>query len=206
MAAVAFTPAEVIADARVILNDTDSLAPRDSDADLLRFVNQGIKEIANHKPELFSTVGDMLCQAGQCEQSITFSDAMQILDVLCIHGGAAITPFDRRAMDLFRPAWRQDAEGPAEQWAPIDADPLRFFIFPKAPADQTIDVLFARNPDEFDLGDVIADLPEVTKPALVDYVVYRAQSKDDPHVISQRAQSHYTAFLNKIGVKTHAAA
>lgn len=206
MAAIAFTPAEVIADARRVLNDTDPVAPRDSDTELLRFVNLGIKEIANHKPELFSTVGDMVCEAGKCEQAITFEDAMQILDVLCIHGGQAITPFDRRSMDLFRPAWRQDAEGPAEQWSPIDGDPLRFFIYPKAPAGQTLDVLFARNPDDYALTDVIADLPEVTKPALVDYVIYRAQSKDDPHVISQRANSHYTAFLNKIGVKTNAAA
>ncbi len=206
MASIAFTPQEVINDARRVLNDFDPDSLRDTDADLLRHVNAGIKEIAAHKPEYFSTVGDMVCEAGKCEQSVTFDDAYALLDVLCIHNGSALTQFDRKAMDMFRPTWRNDTAGPAEQWAALEGDLLRFFIHPPAPGGQVLDIRYARNPSEYDLGDVIADLPEVCKPALMDYVIYRAQSKDDAHVLSARAQAHYTAFLNKIGVQTNAAA
>lgn len=194
-------PSEIISTARVTLNDTDAVAPRQDDTELLRYVNEGIKEIATYKPELFSTIGDMACSAGLCEQSITFLDAATLIEVMCIHGGAAVTPFDRAAMDLFRPGWRNDAQGPAENWAPIEGDPLNFLIYPPAPPGQVLDVRYVRNPSVYALEDVISDLPDTYVPALVDYVIYRAESKDDEHVLSQRAQSHYTAFLAKIGVR-----
>lgn len=38
------------------------------------------------------------------------------------------------------------------------------------------------------------------KPALVDYVVYRAESKDDENVMNARAAAFYSAFKSKIGV------
>lgn len=200
-----FTPAEIIADARRVTNDWDTGGLRDSDTDLLRWVNGGIKETAVYRPQLFSTVGDMICTTGQCEQAITFADALSLIEVLCIHGGTALTQFDRRAMDLFSPSWRSATPGQAEQWAPLDGDPLRFFLDKPAPAGQTIDVRYARNPADYALTDIITDLPPSYKPALVDYVIYRSQSKDDPHVLSARALAHRNAFLEKIGVQVNAA-
>lgn len=200
-------PSDIISDARPTLNDTDTVTPRQDDTELLRYVNAGIKEIASYKPALFSTVGDMICVPGKCEQAITFLDAAALIEVLCIHGGAAVTPFDRASMDLFNPNWRNDAAGPAENWSPLDGDPLNFFIYPKAPdTAQVLDVRYVRNPATYALDDLISDLPDTYRPALVDYVIYRAESKDDEHVLSQRAQSHYTAFLAKIGASNGSAA
>ena len=130
---------------------------------------------------------------------------MRLLDVLCIHGGRAITPMDRVAMDLFRPNWRADAPGDAQNWAPMDGDPLAFFIYPAAPPGQVLDVRYVRTPIEVALDDVIADLPLAYQPALADYVVYRAESKDDEHVLNQRAAAHYAAFKIKLGAAGNAA-
>ncbi len=196
------TPQQIIAQARHITNDagTSSFVFRQDNDELVSYVNEGLKEAAILRPDLFSTVGDMVCMAGQCEQSITFLDAISLLDVLCIHGGTAVNPFDRATMDQFNPGWRTDAEGPAENWAPLEGDPLQFFIYPKAPAGQVLDVRYVRNPGVYALGDTIGDLPASYLPALADYVVYRAESKDDEHVLTQRAAAHLLAFKSKFGV------
>lgn len=194
------TPQDIITQARYMTLDTDSTVPRQTSAELLGYVNEGLKEAAILRPDLFSTVGDMTCVAGQCEQAITFQDATRLLDVLCIHGGTALTPFDRATMDQFRPGWRTDAAGPAQNWSPLNNDPLQFFIYPKAPAGQVLDVRYVRNPGTYALGDTIGDLPESYAPALASYVVFRAESKDDEHVLSQRAAAQYAVFKSLFGV------
>jgi hypothetical protein len=181
------TPRDIIQQARYLTLDTDSVVPRQSDDELLSYVNEGLREACILRPDLFTSIGDMTCAAGQCEQSVTFLDAVRLVDVLCIHGGRAITPMDRVAMDLFRPNWRADAPGDAQNWAPMDGDPLAFFIYPAAPPGQVLDVRYVRNPAEVAIDDVIADLPVAYQPALAWAVVHYAESKDDEHVLSQRA-------------------
>lgn len=189
------TPRDIINQARHITLDTDPAQPRQSDAELLSYVIEGLREACVMRPDLFSTVGDMTCTAGQCEQAITFTDAVQLLDVLCIHGSTALTPFDRAAMDLFNPGWRMDAAGPAENWAPLNGDPLQFFVYPKAPAGQVLDVRYVRNPANYAIDDPISDLPAAYQPALAWAVVSYAESKDDEHVLTQRAMAARQRFV-----------
>jgi hypothetical protein len=188
------TPQDIITIARYILQDTSASDPRQSDTELLGYVNDGVKAVHNLRPELFSTIGDFVCTDGQCEQSLSFGSATSLVEVLCIHGGAALIPFDIASMDQFNPDWRADTAGAATQWAKFPNDPLKFFVYPKAPASQTLDVRYIRLPSTYAIGAEITDLPSGVQPAMVDYVVYRAESKDNEHVLSQRAANHYAAF------------
>lgn len=181
------TPRDIITQARYVTLDTDSVLPRQSDVELLSYVQEALREACVLRPDLFSTVGDLTCTAGQCEQSITFMDALSLLDVMCIHAGSAVTPMDRQAMDAFKPSWRQDTSGPAKHWAPLTGDPLSFFVYPKAPTGQVLDVRYVRNPAAVGIDEAITDLPLAYQPALVWAVVHLAESKDDEHVLSQRA-------------------
>lgn len=191
------TPQDIIDSARDITNDKDSDLYRKDDDTLLRFVNEGILDIALLVPRLFYQIGDLHCTAGDCEQSVTFADAQAIVDVLSIHGGSAITPFDLGAMNAFNPGWRSDAAGPAVQWSRYEGDLLRFWIYPKAPADQTIDVLYLRNPSTYGLADTITELPASYKPALADYVIGRAEASNDESVLNGRS----TQFLNQFAAR-----
>lgn len=193
------TPRDIITQARHLTLDTDSVLPRQTDVELLSYVQEALREACVLRPDLFSAVGDMSCTAGQCEQSITFFDAVSLLDVLCIHAGSAVTPMDRQAMDSFKPDWRLDTAGPAKHWSPLQGDPLSFFVYPMAPTGQVLDVRYVRNPVAVGIDDAIADLPLAYQPALSDYLVYRAESKDDEHVLTQRAAAHYAAFKTKFG-------
>jgi hypothetical protein len=191
------TPSKIIADARTILNDT-TLEYRYSDADLLIYVNDAIKSCVTLRPEWFSTIGDYTCLPGQCDQSLDFEDAVTLLEVLSHHGGNAILPFDLPSMDAFNPGWRADAEGPATQWMKFANDPIRFYIYPKAPVAQVIDVRYVRRPSEYGMNDAITEVPDILRPAFVDYVVGMAESRDDEHVVSQRAQQFIAQFAARL--------
>ena len=86
------TPADCILTARTVYNDTDSDLYRFTDTELLVYVNEAIAEISALKPALFTSIGDLDCIAGQCEQTLDFADAQLIIRPICIHGGAALTP------------------------------------------------------------------------------------------------------------------
>lgn len=193
------TPQSIIALARSIYNDEDTIYLRISDDTLVSYVNDGLKEASRIAPRLFQTSGDLICTAGQTEQALPFADAQEILDVLRIKDGKSVLPMNLMDMAAFNPDWSSDAAGAAQNWTRYAGDPLRFYIYPKAPPEmQVLEVLYVRNPLVYALLDAIGDVPESVAPALADYVIYRAESRDDEHSNSGRAVSHYQAFVQKI--------
>tara|TARA_R110000868_G_scaffold57972_1_gene178828 strand:- start:2021 stop:2617 length:597 start_codon:yes stop_codon:yes gene_type:complete len=193
------TPASIISVARSIINDVDPTLYRQADSELLGYFNDGMQEISVLVPSVFSSIGDLTCTVGSVEQTVTFNSAQAIIDILCIHGSTAITPFDWDIMNRFNPGWRTDTAGPAKQWVRKQGDPLRFFIYPQSPSTaQVIDVMYVRNPIVLALTDTITEIPAGYYPALVDYIVYRAESKDDESVVSQRSAGHYQTFVAKV--------
>jgi len=192
------TPQSIINTARFVVNDRDSSGLRQSDTELLNYVNEGIKEISTLRPEYFHKTIEYACVAGKAEQAITFGDAQGIVDVIRIKNGDTITPMGFMSMSRFNPSWTKDTAGAAMNWARYAGDPLRFYIYPPAPSMQTLELMCVVNPDQYAIGELIEELPDVLEPALADYVIYRAESKDDEHVLSARAASHRKAFMEKV--------
>ena len=192
------TPQSIITEARDTLNDTNAVLYRASDAELVRYVNAGLAEMSRLNPALFHTLGDLDCIANQCDQKITFADAQALVDILCIHDGDAVGEADMTAMDSFMPSWRTVAAAPAVQWMRKANDPLRFFVYPKAPVDQVLDVMYVRNPATVTLNDPITDVPPTFSPALALYLIYRTEFKDDEHANSGRSAQAYQAFVAMI--------
>jgi hypothetical protein len=191
------TPQSIITTARYIVNDTDPLAYRQSDAEMLRYVIDGLREICKLQPLWFSAVAPFTCVVG-AEQTLAFADAEAIIDVPRITNGAALTVFDKSVLDAFSPGWKQATAAAAKQWSPDPNDPLRFFVNPPAIAGQSLDVQFVAPVTSVALNDTITQVPDSLEPTLADYVISRAESKDDEHVNSGRANSHLTAFIAKI--------
>lgn len=192
------TPQTIITVARDILNDTDADGYRNSNDELVRYVNDGLKAASVLRPDLFYTTGDMPCTDDKTEQAVSFADAQALVDIIRIVDGPVITPIDASALSLFRPGWGSDEAAPAQHWFRHPGDPLRFYLCPKAPADQSIEIKYVRIPATVTLTSEITDIPASFEPAMVDYVVSRAESKDDEHVNSGRATAHYAAFSAKL--------
>ena len=193
------TPQEIITSARYTLNDTDATGYRQSDAELLIYVNEGMKEISSIRPDRFTVVGDHICTISQCEQSFSTTLAQSILQVICIKNSTALTPFDMGTMDTFNPSWKADTPAAATQWTAYPGDPLRFFVYPAAPATaQTLSILYVKVPTTLLIGDSITEVPVAMQIALIDYVIGRANSKDDESSASGLAAAEYGAFVAKI--------
>jgi hypothetical protein len=145
-----------------------------------------------------------LCITGQCEQTVSFVDAVALVEVLCIHGGRAITAFDFMSMSTFNPGWRTDTAGDATQYVKFANDPLKFFIYPKAPATLILIGEYAQTPPNYTGAQAVALLPDAFFPVVVDGTVFLAESVDNEHVNSNRAQLFQQAFTQALGVRAQA--
>jgi hypothetical protein len=197
---MSITPLGIITLARSIVNDADSAYYRTSDTDLVSYVNDGLKEASAIAPQFFQSTGDFICITNQTEQVVTFAEAQRVEKVIRIKDGRAVHEVDMDSFSRFNPDWASDPAAAVQNWCRYPGDPLRFYIYPKAPEEmQVLEVLYTRNPGTYALNDEIQEVPESIAPALADYVIYRAESKDDEHSNASRAVSHYQAFVQKLG-------
>jgi hypothetical protein len=181
--------------ARSILNDTDSTSYRYTTSDLLQFGNDALDQMVTLIPSLFYTQGEVECVEGAL-QSINFDEARALVDVIGVKDGSAVIPCDKKALDTFSPSWINSATGAAKNWMAAPNDPIRFYVYPPSPDAQVLDVIYVRTPEEYEADDPTG-VPETYADAVADYIVYRAESRDDEHVISQRVQAYYQSFLTK---------
>lgn len=184
-----------IATARGILNDPSAV--RYSAADLLTYANDALDQLVMLVPTLFYSTGVLPCTVGETLQSVPTYLAKSLLDVRRISGGAAITRIDKGALDAYDPSWHTTAAGTAKHWMPVDDDPLRFYIYPKAPTGQVIEVSYVRIPGEF-TATADTELPTSLSDAVADYIVARAEARDDEHVNSNRAAQFLASFVTKV--------
>jgi len=196
------TPAQVIVEVRRILQDI-RVPQRYSDALLLGFVNQALKRMAVLRPDLFAVIDDFVTQAGQTIQSAP-ADSLRMMEVFQVKDGDGIVEVSRKAMDETYPGWVNDPAGPTVNWMRHVRNDNRFFIYPKAPAGQTLVIEYAQTPREYGLEETIERLSEAYFPVLVDGAVFLAESVDNEHVNSNRAQLFQQSFTQALGVSVQA--
>lgn len=189
------TLATPIATARTILNDAGAV--RYTAPDLLLYGNDCIDLIASLLPELFHTESTHACTAGAVEQELAVGTALAVVRVKGVTGGNAVTIADRATLDAFSPGWRSATAAAAINWMPVDGHPRRFLIYPKAPAGQSLDITYVAAPPEYTVDQDTA-LPMSLADPIADYIIYRAESRDDEHVNSARATQFMTSFVQKV--------
>jgi hypothetical protein len=190
---------EAIDEARKLLQDTNTSADlqRFSDADLTGYGNQVLKRMALMRPDLFAYMGTVACTENEILQSAP-SDSIRLFEVFRIQDGNALREVNRETMDQTYPAWRTTTAAAATAWMRHPRNQNKFFIYPQAPADQTLIVEYAQSPSDYAIGDTIALLSDSYLPALIDGIVWLAESIDNEHVTSQRAQMFQQSFVQQL--------
>lgn len=192
------TPAEVIGEVRNLLND--SREPyRFTDTALLGFVNQTLKRMATVRPDLFLELGDVATTANTTVQSMP-TDSIRLVEVFSVKDGSVITEVDRNTLDRSYPNWRAEAAGTPVNFMRHPRNPNAFFLYPRPAAGVVLTAEYAKVPPDYALADTIAAPTEVYFSALVDGVVYLAESIDDEHVSSGRAKLFLDSYLQALGV------
>ena len=192
------TPQNILPEVRRLLNDEVPANYRWTDAELLGWINACLNAMVDLRPDLFSAQLPHTCAAGPL-QEVSFDRVRAVTEVVRITGGKAVHFAVKEALDRFDPTWYTKASGPAVNWLPHPASPRKFYLYPPAPLGQQVDVLFTQAHAPVSAMTDVIDLPENYAPAIQSFVVFRAESKEDEAVNTNRAQAFMSDFAGLIG-------
>ena len=189
---------DVVTEVRRILQDTNSPL-RYSDDVLLGFANQALKRIAVLRPDLFAYIGEITCTADSVVQSAP-SGSIRLIEIYSVKSGNGVIETNREALDQAYPTWMNDPAGPTVNWMRHVRNGNKFFVYPKAPAGQILIGEYAQTPPDYDGVTPVELLPDAYEPVVIDATVFLAESVDNEHVTSQRAQMFQQSFTQALGV------
>lgn len=209
---------------KVLLSDTDNNRPsRWTDDELRYWLEDGLAEIMTFKPEAFALYETLTLDPGS-KQDVDVG-IYRILDVYQNVGdndvpGEVITFIKRDQLDnAFRDWHREDPSEVIEQLAYDPMMPSIFHVYPPPFKSVKINVSTARFPKiiEKEDGTAPAEIITVTndnntsrpfsleyRTPLVDYMAYRAYSKNATIANQALAEKFYARFVRFLGGKDEA--
>lgn len=182
---------------------------------LVRYLNDGQRDIVTLRPDAVNTPIDHPLQPGA--KQVLPNDGEKLIDVLANATGSkrACTKVDRALLDNQIPGWR-GMTGATEilHWTYDPREPRAFEVFPPAAASgASLMIEYARRPTDIaepaagslytavtgniSVGDLFAN-------ALQDYILYRCHAENTAQAQPARAQAHYAAYANALGVELKA--
>lgn len=184
--------------------------------ELVRYLNDGQREIIMHRPDSKVTTAAVALVAGT-RQAIA-ADGLKLLDVIRNTGGnkKAVRMVAREILDAQTPGWHGLTGVTEILHFMFDArDPTVFYVYPPAAAaDASLEVVYAKMPTDvsqpgagtqFDDVTGNIDVPDIYANALADYILFRAYIKDSEYAgNAQRATAFYAAFANALGIEIKA--
>lgn len=186
-------------------------------AELQDWLNDAQKEIVLHRPDAMAVNAALTVGSGltidSSKQSLPAA-ALRLISVIrnvaATSAKKAIRRIERQILDDQIPDWHAKASSiNVEHYIYDDRDPKTFYVYPPPATLASIEVVYSSVPaaialGAFDGSDVtVIGLDDVYANAIVDYMLYRAYSKDAEYAgDSNRAMAHYNAFLASLGVKS----
>lgn len=226
---MAFVARDVVDRARrIILDETSVRWPL---PELLLWLNDGRREIALHKPSATSASVVLPLDEGTLQRiPPEYQAIMRIVrnitsaaDVEPRVAGRAVRIVPRDQLDALNPNWHDAAAVPfaaaARHYVYDEANPREFYVYPgndgtgrveailsEIPVDLAVDP--SADPEDIAAYDMpLAPVSDVFLSALVDYLLYRAYSKDAQFAgNAARAGAHYQQFATAVGIKGQAEA
>lgn len=196
----------------------DLTAVRWSTAELVRYLNDGQRELGTYRPDAVSTNATVNLTVG-AKQTLP-ADGFKLLDILrneTANSKRAVRLVNRQLMDAHIPNWYSQTPSLEVQHFLYDPrDPLVFYVYPPASAGAAVYMIYAAHPagvaEPADGTTYTAvsgniNVPDIYANALMDYVLYRAFAKDAEYAgNAARATAHYQAFVNALTVEANATA
>ena len=202
------TTATILKNVQLLLQDSSNV--RWSQDELIGWLNDGQRESVIIRPQVNVKNQQVLLSAGKTKQTIP-SDGVMLIDITRNSGadgntvGEAIRMVSRESLDAMLPTWHSDtnAIGKIRHFVFDERDPKTYYVFPKAPATTWyVDLVYSAVPADCTLSGTIG-IDDIYANAMVDYVMYRAYSKDSENPQNREsALMHYRAFAFGLGAKS----
>lgn len=182
----------------------DASFVRWTQAELLRYLNDGRYEMAQLRPDLYSKIATLTLVSGTLQsipnEGYRFLDGIRNIKA-DNSPGLAVRIAERESFDMFNPSWHTTKEsGTIIHFMFDERTPRKFNVYPPAIAGTKLDIAYAKTPET--VSSINTELTEegVLATALIDYVCYRAFSKDTEFGgNSARSAAHFQRFAQAIG-------
>lgn len=219
---MAVTAKEVFTRVRDLSQDATSV--RWPLSELLRWLNDALSEVVLHKPSAGGSTVVLDLEEGTYQTVPT--DYIGLLRVIrnitavdsesgARTGGRAIRMVQRDILDSQHPDWHSNTSVPfnvAVKHVVYDpADPRAFYVYPGNNGSGKIEAVAYKvpppialpgSPEDIDAYTATLGIADIYKNAVVDYILYRAYSKDAQFAgNAQRANAHFQMFANSLGIK-----
>ena len=196
--------------------------------EFVRYLNDGQREIVLYRPDAMATNANITCVSGT-KQTLP-ANGTKLIEVIRNNqagtGGRVVRLTNREILDAGSPGWHLNTPAAEILHFMYDPrDPKVFYVFPPATTAAKLDIVYSANPTDISLPsegaslptDSLSDnsspgvitgaisVPDIYANALVDYMLYRAYSKDADYAgNAARAQAHYAVFANTLGIEIKA--
>lgn len=201
---------------RVVETLQDNTSVRWPVNELVRYLNDGQREIVLYRPDAMVTNSSLALAAGS-KQALPVNGT-KLIEVVRNTAGSkrSVRLVNREILDSQSPGWH-NITGVTEilHFMYDPRDPKVFYVYPPAAVSgASLDIVYAALPTDITepadgalytavTGNI--SVPDIYGNVIQDYILYRAYSKDSEYAgNAARAQAHYGAFANALGVEMKA--
>ena len=184
--------------------------------ELIRYLNDGQREVALYRPDALVTNSTVALAEG-AKQNLP-ADGSKLIEIIRNNSPTskrAVRLVNREILDAQTPGWHSlQVQNEVVHYMYDPRDPTIFYVYPPATTQAQVDMVYSVYPTDIaepgagsEVTDVIGDLdiPDIYGNVIQDYILYRAYSKDSEYAgNAQRAQAHYAAFANALGLEIQA--
>ncbi len=196
-------------------------------AELADWVNEAVRAIILVKPSAASKSIVLPLAVGTLQRVPTDGDVTALALLRIVRnlktsaetprvGGRAVRVTDRDLLDGQDPNWHDSTKTPykaeVRQFAFDSINPLEFYVYPGNNGSGIVEAVVSHSPipvaaadgadqKKLETWEIDIGLPEPYSVPVLDYVLYRAQIKDDTAGNAGRATLHYQQFASALGIK-----
>lgn len=205
------TVQSVLKEVQTALNDLEGI--RWTAIELGEYLNDGQRDIAALRPDMFVTQTTLVCVTG-AKQTLPTA-CVNFMDMPRVTGGASMRKVDRWVLDALTPSWYSDTPTAALKHYCYDTNqPNVVYVYPPAIAATSVDVVYSTLPADITApsgapystatGNVSVD--DIFKNALIHFILFRAFAKDAEFGGNAAFSSaHYGMFKTSVGSDVAAA-
>lgn len=180
-----------------LIQDEDGV--RWEEPEVLDWINDAAAAIVNVRPMAGAKTETLTLDEGALQR---VANAVEVMDVVRNVGGRAIQRTNRYQLETSAPDWY--AMAPSERiihWTFDDRKRTQFYVYPPAAAGHQVEALIARVPARVEAMNQEVDIGEDYINAMVDFVCYRALTKDSEFGDGRLSMAFYQAFQAALGLK-----
>lgn len=208
---------EIMQRAGILLTDEDAI--RWPLPERAMWINEAVSAIVTAKPSAATETRVVNLAVGTKQEVPTDGPRKPVMLMRAIRNilpdgkpGRAISPIDIVAMNAIEPDWHSErrTRQQADHYIYDEQNPEEYFVYPANNGTGKLELLLAcipepikasGNENEIESYDQDIGLIQGYDVAVLDYLIYRAQSKDATGGSADLAMAHYNLFAQAVGLK-----